>query len=383
MRTTSPARTRKEASMAAARELERLGIDKSRPIDIFEIIREEGIWLMFQPLKNLYGAYLREKDIPGIIVHAKHPRSLQRFTAAHEFGHHVLKHGTRLDDADYIERAGNNSNLEEVAADAFAAFFLMPLQLVNTMLRRMGLPLEPGELTDIQVYRLALDMGVSYRAAVNHLVALRKIRPEVGNELKRQTPKTIKAKLGRGSLLENSWADVWVLDQTNSGESRSVRIEDELHISLPENPSTGYIWTLELPVTLDMTDENRKQGLIEFDTAQRRLVSEAVAATAKEQQETAPLALVRDEFESFATGETRLGKGGTRYLDLRALRAGQVMLMLHKRRPWQNGDPSAATFELALTILPKPTGDTERGLSEPQKPLAALSHEPGSGNKGG
>jgi predicted secreted protein len=269
---------------------------------------------------------------------------------------------------------------------------LMPLQLVNTMLRRMGLPLEPGELTDIQAYRLALDMGVSYSAAVNHLITLRKIRPEVGQELKKQSPKTIKAKLGRGFLLATPWADVWVLDQTNSGAERSVRINDELHISLPETPSTGYIWTLEASGVLDLTDENRKQGLVsaqaalvgnEFDTESRRLIPEVIAAAAMEQKETASLALVRDEFESFATDQTRLGKGGTRYLDFRALRSGQYTLILQKRRPWQKGGPPAETFELSLTILPRQTGDSEQGLSEPQKPLSAIAREQRSGSEGG
>lgn len=373
MRTSLIERVRSEARMAAERELERLGVDKSRPIDIFKIIQEEGVWLMFQRLDTLYGAYLREGETAGILIHSRHPLSLQRFTAAHEFGHHVLKHGTSLDDAVYIERAMTSSSAEEIAADAFAARFLMPLQLINTVLVSMGLPREPGELTDIQAYRLALDMGVSYSAAVNQLVALKKIRPDVGDLLRKQSPKTIKAKLGRGYSPENSWADVWVLDRANSGKSLNVRVQDELHVSLPEIPSTGYVWMLAGTGVPDLTSENQQQGRLEFATAHQRLISEQAAEVANAQREAAHLALVSDEFESLATNQTRMGKGGTRYLTFRALRSGSFTLLLQKRRPWQGAAAPVETFELPMTILPKPTGETDQGPIEQQKPLAAAA----------
>ncbi len=143
-------KARADARMEATRALLQLGIDQSQPVDIFKIIQDEGIWLMFQPLKNLYGAYMPQEEAAGIIVHSKHPLSLQRFTAAHEFGHYILKHPLTLDDEGMIKRGGDSSDLREVQADAFAAHFLMPLELVNKTLVRMGLPINPGQLTALR-----------------------------------------------------------------------------------------------------------------------------------------------------------------------------------------------------------------------------------------
>jgi IrrE N-terminal-like domain len=74
-------------------------------VDVFSVIEAEGIRLMFQPLRDLFGFYRRLSGVAGIVIDANHPPSLQRYTAAHEYGHHVLGHGFSLDEVRNIDGA--------------------------------------------------------------------------------------------------------------------------------------------------------------------------------------------------------------------------------------------------------------------------------------
>lgn len=335
------------------REHLRLGTDLEQRIDIFDIIERAGIWLMFQPLKDLYGGYERVGDAAGIIINAKHPLSLQRYTAAHEYGHHVLGHKSSIDDAERIQATRQRLDPSEVAAQTFAAHFLMPLQLVNTVLRRMGLPLRPGQLSPHQAYLLSLDLGASYSAAVNHLATLGKITGEAAGELRRQPPKTTKAEIGRGVRPQDVWSDAWPLKEYDKGRVMYPRVNDELYISLPEMPSTGYVWTVAGPSVVDLS----------------------TAETTEKPADGACLGLISDEFEPRAEleGKGRLGTGGVRHLAFRVLRPGRHTLELVKRRPWQRTAAPVDTFEVELDVSPKRTGSSDQGLSERQKPLVALA----------
>src|SRR5262249_24200727 len=156
-----------EGVRAAQREHQRLGTQLTSRVEIFDVIEDERIWLLFRRLGPLCGMYKRYGDAPGIMINAEHPLSLQRYTAAHEYGHHVLGHSASADEEERIERWPRDPR--EVAVQAFAGEFLMPLHLVNYTLRTMGLPGKDLPLTSLQVYQLALDLGVSYRAAVTQL----------------------------------------------------------------------------------------------------------------------------------------------------------------------------------------------------------------------
>ena len=43
-----------------------------RPIDIFRIIEEAGIWLMFQPMPRTIRCHKHENDSAGIILNSNH-----------------------------------------------------------------------------------------------------------------------------------------------------------------------------------------------------------------------------------------------------------------------------------------------------------------------
>src|SRR5262249_24109340 len=124
---------RANGMLAAFRHLQDIRVDETRPIDVFSLIEDSGIWLVFQPLKSLWGAYL-PGSTPGILINSERPNSVQRLTAAHELGHFVMKHQTSVDGLRNIlcrhpfdSRAPNfQTVLREVEAYSFAIAFMTP-----------------------------------------------------------------------------------------------------------------------------------------------------------------------------------------------------------------------------------------------------------------
>lgn len=344
-RNRSPLETaRAQAVLEAERRHRRLNTDQSKRIDIFDIIERDNLWLMFQPLKDLYGSYLSFEGSAGVLVNANHPLNLQRYTASHEYGHFVLGHEVSLDEEEAIQPRKTVHNLQEAAAQSFAAYFLMPLQLVNTVLRSMKLPPKPEHLTPAEAYRFSLELGVSYAAAVTHLATLNKIPWRVANELRRQEPKNIKAEIGQGTRPQDVYADVWDLDEHASGRIFHIRVHDELRILLPEAPSTGYIWMVDKTTIADF-----RGGVSEEEPANGAFLS-----------------LVDEKFQPTAhSSEWRLGAGGLRRFVFRSLKPGKYALYLSNRRPWQADTRGIKTFEVSLDI----SSNNAQGLIEGQREL--------------
>jgi len=227
----------------------------------------------FQPLDSLYGAYLGIEGTNGILINANHPPNLQRFTAAHEYGHFIMQHGPSADKEEQILSSRQTYNWQEVEAQTFAAHFLMPLQAVNTGLHHLGLPLKPEKMMPESLYRLSLDLEVSYAAVINHLVSLGKLNPHVAEELRARTPKAIKAALGGGVGPQNSWADVWTFTTRDAGREIYVYVDDELHIYLPESTADNHEWMMASPfvtdhIVLRMSDLRLAQPLEQHEEEQ-------------------------------------------------------------------------------------------------------------------
>jgi predicted secreted protein len=328
-------RERREAHLRGAREAThqwmRLGLDADRPVDVFGVIENRRVWLLFEPLDRLYGFFQRWNGASGIVLHSGHPLSLQRFTAAHELGHHVLGHALSHDSAQELF-VGADVPLQEIEAQAFAAEFLMPLQLVNRALDRLLLPRRPSALTPIEAYQLSLEIGSSYRATIIQLKQLKKISQATLENLSRWDPIQIKIELGNGRRPDNARADVWDVTENRRARRPRLRVDDELHVRLPEIPTSGYRWHVDL---------RDAAGCLE------------------------PVA---DELEADAQAAERLGSTRERHLWWRAVQPGQGVLSLRLIRPWQGDAEPADSLELPLSVLLPRTGDeAPAGISLPQR----------------
>lgn len=215
------------------------GIEFDQACDIYETVARHGLDLQFVDVPSLEGMYLEEEESERICVCSHRPVGRQHFTAAHELGHHVLGHGTSLDAV--IEEAHEAAELtpEELAADAFARYLLMPPRAVQAAFRQRGFDL--GHLEPPQVYRAASWLGVGYGTLLNQMFySLGLLSPPDHKRLSKISPKEIKAKLARVV----SDRDVWVIDQLWVDNRLHAQMGDLL-IGLASGCDTGLLTKMD------------------------------------------------------------------------------------------------------------------------------------------
>lgn len=379
-----------DASMAATRLHLQLKTPFDRPVDVVTVAQQLGVWVAAQPLDALYGFYLRETHSACIVLNSKHPETLQRFTCGHEIGHHVLGHESLTDVRETVTSIQQpHLDVKELAAQSFAASLLMPLPLVNKVLRTFA---ANRTLTASDVYIVSRELGVSYTAAVAQLQQLNKLTPDHAHELGRQRPLTVKSGLRGGrERISDARADVWLLTDAQDGAELQCRVGDEIHVQLPEDLSRGLQWQLaDLPTptpvsagtTLTWTgDETLELAPATDSAAGHHDEAEARSASAP------GLKVVVDEHTNEpipsptpdAAPKTELapkdGSGrtwpdlpgpGTRHVVLLADQAGRQTLQFQLTEPWLADPTPAAVYRVTLDVAPRRRLE-EAGVAQPQR----------------
>lgn len=108
------------------------------PIQVETIACEHGISVKHLPLDDELSGMSFVKDGTSIIVvNSSHHSNRQRFTIAHELGHHIL-HRSYLVDNVHVDKviyrnhkSSDGVHLKEIEANAFAAELLMPAAKVK------------------------------------------------------------------------------------------------------------------------------------------------------------------------------------------------------------------------------------------------------------
>lgn len=146
------------ARQAAEAARYRSGVEPGRA-DVFAAIRRLGIRMLRHPLPEgtVEGAYVRRGSHAFILVNSSPVMSRQRFTAAHELGHHFL---TPEDDLDHYDDIVDST--ADRAANLFAGHFLMDTNTVVAAVAGIRDPLAAS----IRVMQL---FEVSLPAAAIHL----------------------------------------------------------------------------------------------------------------------------------------------------------------------------------------------------------------------
>jgi Zn-dependent peptidase ImmA (M78 family) len=143
------------------------------PVDLQRICKGEGLTCIERKLDDeLSGMSFIRNGVGYVVVNSAHPINRQRFTMAHEMGHHILH-------ADYLARnvhvdtgvlrrdelSGEGIYSKEIAANAFAAELLMPR---NQMGKFAALDLSD----EIAVTKAAREFGVSATALTYRITNL-------------------------------------------------------------------------------------------------------------------------------------------------------------------------------------------------------------------
>lgn len=263
----------RRATLEAARLQRDLAIQAkvvhgSGRVDVYDTIARLGVPLFFTKLDGLLGVYLREPS-PGVLVTTQRPQSQQRFTAAHELGHHYLGHNPSLDGAELGRspfQAQKGDDPQEVEAEAFAAVFLLPRWLLDWHCDKQDWT--DADLHDpAKVYQLALRVGTSFKAAVWTLHRYEVFDRHTANAMAGLELKRVKRDILRGYEPEDYRGDVWLITDRDTGMKIDGGPRDLVVVRLPEHSGSGYLWKVEsidgeaLAIVADSREELDASGV--------------------------------------------------------------------------------------------------------------------------
>ena len=158
-------------------------------IDVFDLAQQLGVEVRFTKISSMEGMYLRQ-DAPVILIASERPTGRQRFSCAHELGHHAFGDGTRVDKL-LDPNSGKGRQDDEVRADMFAGMLLMPKSAVDHAFSERKL--DPNTANSVEFYRVACWLGVGYSTLAGHLhYALSTIKRDRFAQIVRFAPKMIR-----------------------------------------------------------------------------------------------------------------------------------------------------------------------------------------------
>jgi Zn-dependent peptidase ImmA (M78 family) len=155
-----------EARNAARAVVAEYGVPAA-PVPIERIARSKNIIVQYAPLDGELSGMAYIKDGIGVIgVNALHHPNRQRFSIAHELGHHIL-HRSLIETEVHVDKefrvlqrgpvASQGVDPVEMEANAFASEVLMPEPLLVQAVGERGIDLED----DSQIEALARKFRVS------------------------------------------------------------------------------------------------------------------------------------------------------------------------------------------------------------------------------
>ena len=321
---------RRDAVLAAEVVLELLGLSRNGRVPIFDVIVDRGIWLSFEPLEGILGVYQRVgDDTSGILINSDRPRAMQRLVAAHELGHHELRHDSGADGERSI--SGTSDDPREIQAQLFAINLLISELSIDLWLGRRGYDFYNPRIEALDACLLSCEFGVSYEATLLQLRDLGRISEVDRGRLAKQRPLDLKRRILGGRRPENPRASVRQLTLADDGCRIVLDIEDELDLALPEVRSSGYEWALETG----------------YETH---------------------LVVVDDRYEKPTNRSGMVfGQESTRHITLKAHRGGGSELRLSLVRPWEN-EEGERTLMVEVVTHCDPVSEVGRGISLDQQP---------------
>ncbi len=252
----------REAIRSALRTRRLAGYSPEEPICVYECARRLGLEVRFVAAPSLEGMYASAGS-GVIIVSALRPAGRQRFTCAHELGHHILAHGTKWDEYLGDVEAEGSQNSEEWVADRFASFLLMPKEAVLRCFQIRGwVPETPNS---DQVYQAAGELGVGYTTLINQMQwSLKLLERCHADQLRRVRLSAIRASLAGC----NCQSDLVVVDKNWRTRPIDIHIGDV--VLLPSGASIrGDAVRQESHAAKGILRKGCRAGIAQVSTADR------------------------------------------------------------------------------------------------------------------
>lgn len=218
-------------------------------IDVFRMLSEQDIPVMFRPLRNLLGAYIDDPG-QGVMVTTQRQLPVQRFTAAHELGHAALGHEASFDNQEVLTRAlfdrSARFDSREIQANAFATALLAPQWLIVHHMERQGWNRQDLSKPYV-VYQLSLRMGTSFAAVCYALLDCKGIDQPTCDKLieSNKAKRAMKRELAHPYLPDNWYGDVWIVTEKDNGAILEGSHSDIVVLQVQEHASSGYVWQFD------------------------------------------------------------------------------------------------------------------------------------------
>lgn len=181
-----------EAMHASIEARVKAKMDLVSPICVYALCQAHGVRVRFDSI-NMEGMYQRGSP-PRIYLSSLRPLTRRTYSCAHELGHHVLGHGSSIDELQEDAQVRPWDDAKEFGANTFAGFALMPALGLRRAFVTRGW--KPETADPAEIYRIACEFGVGYLTMVTHLLygagMIGRARAAV---LQRASPRAIRAEI--------------------------------------------------------------------------------------------------------------------------------------------------------------------------------------------
>lgn len=165
-----------------------LQLDMFEPINIFDMCTKLGLPVRFVQLNSMEGMYFIKEDgtQPTIFLSTERPLPRRCYSCGHELGHHVFKHGCRVDGLLETEGSAPSNDFDEFLVDCFAGALLMPIAGIQAEFESRNWV--PQKASPLEFYTISTIFGTGYETLIVHCrtnnlideskaLALRKVKP--------------------------------------------------------------------------------------------------------------------------------------------------------------------------------------------------------------
>lgn len=144
------------------------GYSTNLPVDVFGILKSvKKMTLVFNMLSdNIRGMAVNDAGNYFVVINTAYSLGSQRYTAAHELYHLQFHKEAKL-----FVCSSKEKSKEEVEADAFASYFLLPTRALYTYIERT-LSRSIESITFDDAIRIEQAYGISHEALINRLQQL-------------------------------------------------------------------------------------------------------------------------------------------------------------------------------------------------------------------
>lgn len=178
-----------QATLKADEVRQHFGLDMFQPINVFDASVELGLVVTFVDI-NMEGMYIKKNGRkPTILLSNQRPLPRRFFTCAHELGHHVFDHGSKIDGLTEQASGSSHYDSDELLVDTFAGALLMPVAGVQAEFAKRNWNIK--QATPIQFYMVSSVFGTGYQSLVTHCKFNRLISSTKADSLLTLTPSKI------------------------------------------------------------------------------------------------------------------------------------------------------------------------------------------------